>query len=204
MWWPQKNIHKVFIPKKIFIFLKTQKNIEIQNFEPKKMDRAYVCMKISEYPPWGCMVNRQFSSRFRNGNCYCCLVYRPYPSRFHHTYLDCCMVYWPYSSRFRHAYCDFALSTSYIQTDFAMLTVILAWSTDHIQADFAMLAVIAAWYTGNIQTDFVILTVIAAWSTGNIRQISPCLMWLLRGIQTIYFTPQNNYNWRTSNFRTWV
>ena len=38
-------------PKKIFIFLKTQKNIESQNFEPKKMGRAYVCVKISEYPP---------------------------------------------------------------------------------------------------------------------------------------------------------
>ena len=48
---PKKNIHKIFIPKKIFIFLKAPKNIEIQNFEPKKMDRAYVCMKISEYPP---------------------------------------------------------------------------------------------------------------------------------------------------------
>ena len=43
----------MFIPKKIFIFLKTQKNIEIRKFDPKKMDRAYVCMKISEYPPWG-------------------------------------------------------------------------------------------------------------------------------------------------------
>ena len=46
-----KNIHKIFIPQKIFIFLKTLKNIEIQNFDPKKMVRAYVCMKISEYPP---------------------------------------------------------------------------------------------------------------------------------------------------------
>ena len=53
LWWPQKNIHKIFIPKKIFIFLKTQKNIEIQNFEPKKMDQAYVCVKISEYTPLG-------------------------------------------------------------------------------------------------------------------------------------------------------
>ena len=51
LWWPPKNIHKIFIPPKIFIFLKTPKNIEIQNFEPKKMTRAYVCMKISEYPP---------------------------------------------------------------------------------------------------------------------------------------------------------
>ena len=33
------------------MFLKTPKNIEIQKFDPKKMDRAYVCMKISEYPP---------------------------------------------------------------------------------------------------------------------------------------------------------
>ena len=36
--YPQ-NLHT---PKKIFIFLKTPKNIEIQNFEPQKMDRAYV------------------------------------------------------------------------------------------------------------------------------------------------------------------
>ena len=46
-----KNIHKIFIPSKIFIFLKIPKNIEIQNFEIKKMTRTYVCMKISEYPP---------------------------------------------------------------------------------------------------------------------------------------------------------
>ena len=31
-----KNIHKISIPQKIFIFLKAPKNIEIQNFEPKK------------------------------------------------------------------------------------------------------------------------------------------------------------------------
>ena len=48
---PQKISTKSSYPKKIFIFLKTQKNIEIQNFEPKKMGRAYVCVKISEYPP---------------------------------------------------------------------------------------------------------------------------------------------------------
>ena len=46
-----KNLHKIFIPQKIYFFLKTPKNIEIQNFEPQKMTRAYVCMKISEYPP---------------------------------------------------------------------------------------------------------------------------------------------------------
>ena len=40
-------------PQNIFIFLKTPKNIEIQNFEPQKMVRAYVYVKISEYPPGG-------------------------------------------------------------------------------------------------------------------------------------------------------
>ena len=30
-----KNIHKIFIPQKIFIFLKTLKGVEIQNFEPQ-------------------------------------------------------------------------------------------------------------------------------------------------------------------------
>ena len=50
---PQKISTKSSYPKKIFIFLKTPKNIEIQNFEPKKMGWAYVCVKISEYPPLG-------------------------------------------------------------------------------------------------------------------------------------------------------
>ena len=53
---PKKISTKSSYPQKIFIFLKTQKN-EIQSFElPKKIGRAYVCVKISEYPPpphWG-------------------------------------------------------------------------------------------------------------------------------------------------------
>ena len=48
---PKKISTKSSYPKKIFIFLKTPKNIEIKNFEPKKMGRAYVCVKISENPP---------------------------------------------------------------------------------------------------------------------------------------------------------
>ena len=44
--YPQ-NLHT----SKISIFLKTPKNTEIKNFKPPKMTRAYVCMKISEYPP---------------------------------------------------------------------------------------------------------------------------------------------------------
>ena len=42
---PKKLSTKSSYPKKIFIFLKTQKIIE-------KIVRAYVCVKISEYPPW--------------------------------------------------------------------------------------------------------------------------------------------------------
>ena len=46
----------MFIPQKISIFLKTPKNIQIQYFEPKKMTRAYVCMKKIRVPrPWGYM-----------------------------------------------------------------------------------------------------------------------------------------------------
>ena len=60
---PTQNIHKILITpppppkkkkkinkKKYYFFQKTQRNIEIQNFEPPKMARAYVCMQISEYP----------------------------------------------------------------------------------------------------------------------------------------------------------
>ena len=46
-----KNIQKIFMPPKIFIFSENPKNIEIQNFEPKKITRAYIRMKISKYPP---------------------------------------------------------------------------------------------------------------------------------------------------------
>ena len=51
----KKNIQKIFILQKIFIFLNPHPpppNIEIQNFEPQKTTRAYVCMQISEYPLW--------------------------------------------------------------------------------------------------------------------------------------------------------
>ena len=39
------------MPQKLFIFLKTPKNIEIQNFSPKQMTQAYVCMKYQSTPP---------------------------------------------------------------------------------------------------------------------------------------------------------
>ena len=50
-----KNIHKIFIPQKIVIFLKTKNNIEIQNFEPKNIDlslRMYENIRIPPPTPW--------------------------------------------------------------------------------------------------------------------------------------------------------
>ena len=48
----KKNIHKIFILQKNIYFSENPQNIEIQNFErKKKMNRAYVCMQISEYSP---------------------------------------------------------------------------------------------------------------------------------------------------------
>ena len=50
-----KNIHKIFIPLKnihfLFIFLKTPKNIEIQNFEPKKWAEPTYVWKYQSTPP---------------------------------------------------------------------------------------------------------------------------------------------------------
>ena len=48
---PQKYIHKIFKPKKIFIFLKNQKNIEIQNFEPKKISPSLRLCENNRVPP---------------------------------------------------------------------------------------------------------------------------------------------------------
>ena len=46
-----KHIHKNSTPKKLFSFLNTPKNIEIQNFESKKKYVPEGIYEISEYPP---------------------------------------------------------------------------------------------------------------------------------------------------------
>ena len=49
----KKNIHKIFIPKRIFIFLKTQEDIDIQNLEPQKISPSlctYENIKVSPTP----------------------------------------------------------------------------------------------------------------------------------------------------------
>ena len=48
---PKKYPQNLHTPKIFFFLLKTQKSNYIQNFEPPKMTRAYVCMKISETSP---------------------------------------------------------------------------------------------------------------------------------------------------------
>ena len=47
-----ENIHKIFIPHKIFIFLKTPKNIEIQNLHPKNdpSQRMYENIRVPPTP----------------------------------------------------------------------------------------------------------------------------------------------------------
>ena len=50
---PPKNIDKIFIPQKIFIFLKTPKNIEIQNFEPKNDPSLRMYENVRVPPPPG-------------------------------------------------------------------------------------------------------------------------------------------------------
>ena len=47
---PQKYPQTLHTPNNIY-FSEIPKNIEIQNFEPPKRTRAYVSMKILEYPP---------------------------------------------------------------------------------------------------------------------------------------------------------
>ena len=46
-----KDIHKIFIPQKIFIFLKTLKGIEIQNFEPQNVASPRMNENIIVPPP---------------------------------------------------------------------------------------------------------------------------------------------------------
>ena len=49
---PKKISSKSSYPQKIFIFLKPPKILKFRILNPKKMVCAYVCVKISEYPPW--------------------------------------------------------------------------------------------------------------------------------------------------------
>ena len=59
-----KNVHKIFIPQKIFIFLKKKtQNIELQNIEPKKKVHAFlICIKITS--PARCVVPAQAMNSF--------------------------------------------------------------------------------------------------------------------------------------------
>ena len=61
-----KTIHKIFIPQKIFIFLKTHKNFEIQNFEPKKWPEPTYAWKYQSIPPlWAIPATRRYHASHR-------------------------------------------------------------------------------------------------------------------------------------------
>ena len=53
-----KDIHKIFIPQKIFIFLKTLKGIEIQNFEPQNGASLRMNENIIVPPPLHLLADR--------------------------------------------------------------------------------------------------------------------------------------------------
>ena len=55
LWWPPPplNIHKISFPKNIYFFWKSPKILKFKILNPPKMAQAYVCLKISEYPPMG-------------------------------------------------------------------------------------------------------------------------------------------------------
>ena len=61
-----KNIHKIFIPQKIFIFLKKPQNIEIQNIEPKNCPRLHMYKNYRVPPPLRvrCVVPAQAMNSF--------------------------------------------------------------------------------------------------------------------------------------------
>ena len=58
LWWPQKTFAKSSYPKNYF-FLKTPKNIEIQNFEPKKKDLSLRMYENIRVPPLGVNLSQE-------------------------------------------------------------------------------------------------------------------------------------------------
>ena len=64
LWWPpplkySQNLHNI---QKYIHFSEKPKNIQIQNFEPPKKARAYVCVIISECPPLrGSTIQKKYS-----------------------------------------------------------------------------------------------------------------------------------------------
>ena len=52
LWWPPKNIHKIFIPKKYYFFLKTRKKLNFKILNPQKLPvPTYVWKYQSTIPP---------------------------------------------------------------------------------------------------------------------------------------------------------
>ena len=53
LWWPPQNTHKIFIPQKMFIFLKTRKKLNVITLNPKNYPRLrmYENIKVPPHPP---------------------------------------------------------------------------------------------------------------------------------------------------------
>ena len=55
LWWPPKNIHKILMPQKIFIFMKTQKIMKLKFWNPKKWPKPTNVRKYQSTPPPLCV-----------------------------------------------------------------------------------------------------------------------------------------------------
>ena len=83
-----KDIHKIFIPQKIFIFLKTLKGIEIQNFEPQNGASLRMNENIIVPPPPSTLssqietgaggVQTQITEKNSDKGVYCCFFFCNY------------------------------------------------------------------------------------------------------------------------------
>ena len=80
-----KDVHKIFIPQKIFIFLKTLKGIEIQNFEPQNGASLRMNENIIVPPPPSTLssqietgaggVQTQITEKNSDKGVYCCFFF---------------------------------------------------------------------------------------------------------------------------------
>ena len=101
LWWPQKSIHKIVAPQKIFIFLKTPKNIEIQNFAQKNDPTLATRRPLLQY----CEQTHINESFFMKGDFWtfacssesgCAFTLSRQPLHWSHTSTDRFQLGWPH------------------------------------------------------------------------------------------------------------
>ena len=62
LWWRQKNIHKIFIPKKKLIFLKNPKILKFKILDPKKWPEPTYVSKYTPPPPLGLSIRLYYKA----------------------------------------------------------------------------------------------------------------------------------------------